>query len=160
MSLTVVLAEDDPDIQLVARLALKRAGFIVTVVGNGQEALDAVRQQPPDVVLLDWMMPELDGPETCRQLKADPATAAIPVIFLTAKSQEAEIQRGLSLGAAGYVTKPFDALSLGQQVKDIVAAQTLVKIRTRAFIGLWLIYLLAATAIGLIAYTYTSDLSH
>ena len=115
MNLTVVLAEDDLDIQLVAPLALKRSGFVVRVVGNGQEALDAIRLDPPDVVLLDWMMPELDGPETCRQLKANPATAAIPVIFLTAKSQEAEIQRGLSLGAAGYVTKPFDALSLGQQ---------------------------------------------
>lgn len=78
MNMTVVLAEDDPDIQLVARLALKRAGFIVTVGGNGQEALAAIRRQPPDVVLLDWMMPELDGPETCRQLKADPATAGIP----------------------------------------------------------------------------------
>ena len=90
------------------------------VVGNGQEALIAIRDQKPDVVLLDWMMPELDGPETCRQLKRDPATASIPVIFLTAKSQESEIQRGLSLGAAGYVTKPFDALTLGQQVKNIV----------------------------------------
>lgn len=118
--MNAILAEDDPDIQLVARLALKRAGFTVQVVGNGQEALDAIRQQPPDVVLLDWMMPELDGPETCRRLKADPATANIPVIFLTAKSQEAEIQRGLSLGAAGYVTKPFDALALGQQVRAIV----------------------------------------
>jgi two-component system phosphate regulon response regulator PhoB len=93
------------------------------VVGNGQEALDAIKQQAPDVVLLDWMMPELDGPETCRRLKSNPETAGIPVIFLTAKSQEAEIQRGLSLGAAGYVTKPFDALALGQQVKDIVAKQ-------------------------------------
>ena len=118
--MTVVLAEDDPDIQLVARLSLKRAGFTVTVVSNGQEALDTIRRQPPDVVLLDWMMPELDGLETCRQLKADPETAMIPVVFLTAKSQEAEIQRGLSLGASGYVTKPFDALTLGQQVKDIV----------------------------------------
>lgn len=124
MSLSVILAEDDPDIQLVARLALKRAGFIVRVVNNGQEALDAVREQRPDVVLLDWMMPELDGPETCRRLKADPDTASIPVVFLTAKSQETEIQRGLSLGAAGYVTKPFDALMLGQQVKDIVARET------------------------------------
>jgi CheY-like chemotaxis protein len=123
MSLSVILAEDDPDIQLVARLALKRAGFNVTVVGNGQEALEAVQRTPPDVILLDWMMPELDGPETCRRLKADPSTAAIPVIFLTAKSQEAEIQRGLSLGAAGYVTKPFDALALGQQVRDIVDQQ-------------------------------------
>jgi two-component system alkaline phosphatase synthesis response regulator PhoP len=118
--MTVVLAEDDPDIQLVARLSLKRAGFIVTVVSNGQEALDTIRREPPDVVLLDWMMPELDGLETCRRLKADPETAMIPVVFLTAKSQETEIQRGLSLGASGYVTKPFDALTLGQQVKDIV----------------------------------------
>lgn len=118
--MNVVLAEDDPDIQLVARLALKRAGFTVKVVANGQEALDAIRKQPPDVILLDWMMPELDGPETCRRLKSDPSTANIPVIFLTAKSQEAEIQRGLSIGAAGYVTKPFDALVLGQQVKDIM----------------------------------------
>lgn len=118
--MTVVLAEDDLDIQLVARLALKRAGFAVTVVGNGQEALEAVQAEAPDVVLLDWMMPELDGPETCRRLKADPATSAIPVIFLTAKSQETEIQRGLSLGAAGYVTKPFDALTLGQHIKDII----------------------------------------
>ena len=124
MSLFVILAEDDPDIQLVARLSLKRAGFNVRVVGNGQEALDAIREQKPDVILLDWMMPELDGPETCRQLKADPETSSIPVIFLTAKSQEAEIQRGLSLGAAGYVTKPFDALQLGQQVKDIVIRES------------------------------------
>lgn len=123
MTLSAILAEDDPDIQLVARLALKRAGFDVTVVGNGQEALEAVQRTPPDVILLDWMMPELDGPETCRRLKSDPATAGIPVVFLTAKSQEAEIERGLSLGAAGYVTKPFDALALGQQIKDIVASR-------------------------------------
>jgi DNA-binding response OmpR family regulator len=121
MSLSVVLAEDDPDIQLVARLALQRAGFDVRVVGSGLAALDAVRERPPDVVLLDWMMPGLDGPETCRQLKAAATTAAIPVIFLTAKSQESEIQRGLSLGAIGYVTKPFDALTLGQQVKDLLS---------------------------------------
>ena len=119
--MNVILAEDDPDIQLVARLALKRAGFSVKVVGNGQEAIDAIHEQPPDVILLDWMMPEIDGPETCRRLKADPSTSSIPVIFLTAKSQEAEIQRGLSLGAAGYVTKPFDALTLGQHVKDIIS---------------------------------------
>lgn len=121
--MTVVLAEDDADIQLVARLALKRAGFTVKVVGNGREALEEIRREPPDVILLDWMMPELDGPETCRQLKADPATSRIPIVFLTAKSQEAEIQRGLSLGAAGYVTKPFDALALGQQIRDIVDRQ-------------------------------------
>lgn len=121
MSLSVVLAEDDPDIQLVARLALQRAGFEVRVVGSGLAALDAVRERAPDVVLLDWMMPDLDGPETCRTLKAASETAGIPVIFLTARSQESEIQRGLSLGAIGYVTKPFDALTLGQQVKDLLS---------------------------------------
>jgi CheY-like chemotaxis protein len=121
MSLAAVLAEDDPDIRLVARLALERAGFEVRAVGSGLAALDAVRERRPDVVLLDWMMPELDGLETCRRLKADPATAALPVIFLTAKSQERDIQRGLSLGAIGYVTKPFDALSLGDQVRGLLA---------------------------------------
>ena len=102
--------------------ALRQLG--ATLTPEARTAIERVGELRPDVVLLDWMMPELDGPETCRQLKADPATAGIPVVFLTAKSQEAEIQRGLSLGAAGYVTKPFDALSLGQQVKDIVAATT------------------------------------
>ena len=118
--MTVVLAEDEPDIQLVARLALKRAGFTVRVVTNGLEAIAAVHEARPDVVLLDWMMPELDGPETCQRLKADPATASVPIIFLTARSQEAEIQRGLSLGARGYITKPFDALTLGEQVKQLL----------------------------------------
>lgn len=122
MSLTIVLAEDEPDIQLVARISLKRAGFTVRVVSNGREAMAAIRETEPAALLLDWMMPEMDGPETCRQLKADPATAHIPVIFLTARSQEAEIQRGLSLGAVGYITKPFDALTLGEQVKQLLSA--------------------------------------
>lgn len=119
--MTVVLAEDEPDIQLVARLALKRAGFTVRVANNGDEALAAVRDDAPDVVLLDWMMPGMDGPEVCRRLKEDPATMHIPVIFVTARSQQAEIERGLSLGAAGYITKPFDALTLGDQVRQILA---------------------------------------
>lgn len=120
MSLRLVLAEDDPDIQLVARLALKKAGFEVRIVGSGRAALDAVAADPPDLVLLDWMMPEMDGPEACRRLKADPATAAIPVIFLSARSQAAEVQRGLALGAAGYITKPFDALRIGDEVRRIL----------------------------------------
>lgn len=121
MSLRVLLAEDDLDIQLVARVALKRAGFTVSVVGNGAAAIEAVKRDPPDVVLLDWMMPGVDGLEACRQLKADAATRHLPVIFLTAKTQEAEIQRGLGLGAVGYITKPFDALTLGDRVKALIA---------------------------------------
>lgn len=120
MSLKAVLAEDDPDIQLVARLSLKRAGFQVVIANNGAEALAKIIAEKPDVALLDWMMPELDGVEVCRRLKADPETAAIPVIFLTARSQEQELKTGLSMGAIGYITKPFDALTLGDRVRELL----------------------------------------
>lgn len=122
MSLSVILAEDEPDIQLVARLALKRAGFDVRVVDNGAEAVAAAEARLPDVILLDWMMPGTDGPTACVELKANPATAGVPVIFLTARSQQSEIARGLALGAAGYITKPFDAMMLGDQVKALMSA--------------------------------------
>ena len=117
----LLLAEDEPDVQLIARLSLKKAGFTVVTAGNGLEALERVAAERPDVILLDWMMPDMDGYETCRRLKADPATADIPVIFLTARVQEAEVARALALGAAGCIGKPFDALSLGQRVRELVA---------------------------------------
>lgn len=124
MPLRVLLAEDDPDIQRVARLALRRANFDVAVVHNGVEALAWIGTHGADVILLDWVMPELDGLETCTRLKADPATRDIPVIFMTAKSQETDIRRGLELGATGYITKPFDALLLGAQVRALLESRT------------------------------------
>ena len=114
------MAEDDPDIQLVARLSLKKAGYRVIAVSNGAELLARVEQERPDIVLLDWMMPELDGPATCARLHENPATAGIPIVFMTAKSQGFEIERGLSLGAAGYIVKPFDALTLGDELRRIL----------------------------------------
>lgn len=123
MSLHVMLAEDDPDIRLVSRLALKRAGFRVTATANGRELLERVALDRPDVILLDYMMPELDGAETCARLKADPATKDIPVVFLTAKSQGFQVEGGSHLGAAGYITKPYDALTLGAQLKEILERQ-------------------------------------
>lgn len=120
MSTRVLLADDEPDIQLIARLALKRAGFEVTAVANGAEVLARVAEVQPQAILLDWMMPEMDGFETCARLKADPLTRDIPVIFVTAKAQESEIDRGLKLGAVGYITKPFDALTLGSQVRTFL----------------------------------------
>ena len=116
----VLLAEDEPDVQLIARLSLKKAGFTVITAGNGLEALERVAEAKPDVILLDWMMPEMDGFETCKRLKADPLTQAIPVIFLTAKVQENEVSKALALGAAGCIGKPFDAMTLGQQVRAIL----------------------------------------
>lgn len=119
----ILLAEDEPDIRLVARLSLKRAGFDVTTVENGAQALLKIAEAPPDAVLLDWMMPEVDGPQACARLKASPATSGIPVIFLTAKSQESEIRAGLALGAIGYITKPFDVIALGAQVREMLERQ-------------------------------------
>jgi len=116
----LLLAEDEPDVQLIARLSLKKAGFQVTTANNGLEALERVGVERPDVILLDWMMPDLDGFETCRRLKADPETREIPIIFLTAKVQESEVARALALGAAGCIGKPFDALTLGSQVRTIL----------------------------------------
>ena len=116
----MLLAEDDPDIRLVARLALKKAGCRVTVTQNGRELLERIAEEKPDVVLLDWMMPEMDGAETCRRLKQDPATCDIPVVFMTAKSQGFEKDGGAALGASGYILKPFDALTLGDKLKAIL----------------------------------------
>lgn len=119
--MTLLLVDDDPAIRLIAVRALKRAGFTVRTATDGAEALEAVRAEPPDVILLDWMMPEMDGPEVCRRIKKDPAFAGIPIIFLTARSQQAEVAGGLALGAAGYIVKPFDALTLGDEVRALLA---------------------------------------
>ena len=116
----LLLAEDEPDVQLIARLSLKRAGLQVVTVNNGLEVLERVGIEAPDAILLDWMMPDMDGFETCIRLKADPATRNIPVIFLTAKVQESEVAKALALGAVGCIGKPFDALTLGQQVLEIL----------------------------------------
>jgi len=106
--------------QLGAGWSLKCAGFKVVVANYGVEALARVASEKPDVALLDWMMPELDGVEVCRRLKADPETAGVPVIFLTARSQEAELKTGLSMGAVGYITKPFDALTRGARGRELL----------------------------------------
>ncbi len=90
------------------------------MASNGQECLKKVSTERPDVILLDAMMPRMDGYETCRRLKADPATRHIPVIFLTAKAQETEIRKGLALGAVGYLVKPFDPIQLTAQIRQIL----------------------------------------
>ena len=117
----VLLAEDEEDIQKVAKMSLQFQGkWEVIVASNGEECLGKVSAEKPDVILLDAMMPRMDGYETCRRLKADPATRDIPVIFLTAKAQESEIRRGLELGAVGYLVKPFDPMRLARQIIEIL----------------------------------------
>jgi len=117
----VLLAEDDADIQKVAKMSLKFAGVNdVLIVENGEECLAVAGREKPDVILLDVMMPKMDGYEACRRLKDDPATKDIPVIFLTAKAQQFEVKKGMSLGACGYLTKPFNPMTLHAEIAALL----------------------------------------
>jgi CheY-like chemotaxis protein len=119
MSGRLLLVEDEPDILLIGRASLKRAGFDVVTARDGLQALAAVAEERPSVIVMDCLMPELDGFETCARLQADPATREIPIVFLTARSDTATHQRCLALGAVGCIAKPFDPLRLGEQVKAL-----------------------------------------
>jgi CheY-like chemotaxis protein len=117
----VMIADDDEDIRLVCELAVRRIGhWDVTLAATGEEALEGARSEQPDVILLDVMMPEMDGPTTLAMLREDPATAGIPVIFLTAKAQKHEVERYLALGATGVIVKPFEVESLADEIRRIV----------------------------------------
>lgn len=117
----ILLAEDEPDIQFVTRIALEDEGHRVVVVDDGQAAVEQARADSFDVVLLDIMMPHLDGFDVCRELKSDPRTRDLPVIFLTARSQEFEVRAGLHVGALGYIVKPFDVFTLVSEIKALLA---------------------------------------
>src|SRR5919108_1786842 len=103
----VLIVDDEPHIVLSLEFLLERAGYETASAGDGDEALALVRRLRPSVVLLDIMMPGRNGYAVCQAIKSDPGLRAIPVIMLSAKGQEVEIRKGLELGAAAYVTKPF-----------------------------------------------------
>lgn len=116
----IMYVEDEPDIQSVAKLALEiLGGYEVLLCGNGAEALDQVGGFAPSLILLDVMMPDMDGPTTLEHLREDPNTAQIPVIFLTAKAQASDIKRYQALGALDVIAKPFDPMTLAVQVQKI-----------------------------------------
>ena len=118
----VLLVDDDPDIRLVGELALSSVGgWRATVASSGDEALDLATAERPDVILLDVMMPQIDGPSTLKALRAREETADIPVIFCTAKAQRHEVAYFESLGAAGVIPKPFDPMTLASVVESILA---------------------------------------
>lgn len=121
MALRILLIEDDPDIQKMVQLSLKyQGGHQVTVASGGREGLEKASADPPDLILLDVMMPEMDGYETCRHLKSQETTQHIPIVFLSARAQQAEIQKGRDLGAVGYLVKPFDPMTLSSQLDAIL----------------------------------------
>jgi two-component system OmpR family response regulator len=116
--------EDEPDIQVVARIALEDVGgFVVSTASSGVEGLAMAEGLAPDLILLDVMMPGMDGPATLAALRAHPATASIPVIFMTAKVQSHEISRYKALGALGVINKPFDPMTLAAEVRAMWAPQ-------------------------------------
>ena len=117
----VLIVDDEPDIRRIAKLGLSRVGKMEVVEAtNGMEALVRAKEDHPDAVLLDVMMPGLDGPSTLARLREDPATAAIPVVFLTAKAIATEVDRLKALGAAGVLTKPFDPMTLARELRGVL----------------------------------------
>jgi two-component system, OmpR family, alkaline phosphatase synthesis response regulator PhoP len=116
----VLVVDDEPDILALVEYNLQKEGFAVTCVTSGEAALAAARTRVPDLVVLDLMLPGVDGLEVCRRLKADAAAKHIPIVMLTAKGGEADVVAGLELGAADYVTKPFSPRVLVARVKAVL----------------------------------------
>lgn len=113
----ILYVEDDQDIQAVAKIALEMVGgFTLKICSSGQEAVDSIAAFTPDLVLLDVIMPGMDGPATLRRLREMPAAANIPMIFMTAKAQPKDVAEYLAMGAQGVIAKPFDPMRLANEV--------------------------------------------
>jgi two-component system OmpR family response regulator len=116
----ILLVEDDADIQTIARLALEMVGgFTVHVCSDGAQALAEATGFAPDIILLDVMMPGMDGPTTLIELRKQPSLISTPVIFMTAKVQPSEIADYVKRGAIGVIAKPFDPMTLATQIKEL-----------------------------------------
>jgi len=120
---TILVVDDEEDIRELVELNLSREGYHVLTCETGEQALHRVTAKPPDVIVLDQMLPGMDGLEVCRRLKADSKTQQIGVVILTAKGEEAEIVTGLELGADDYVTKPFSGKVLVARVRRLLRKQ-------------------------------------
>lgn len=120
----ILVVEDDRDIADLVGLYLTKAGFAAEIVGSGAEALTALAAQPPDLVILDVMLPHVTGTEVCRLIRANPKTASTPVIMLTARADEADRIAGLELGADDYIAKPFSPAELVARVKALLRRAT------------------------------------
>jgi len=116
----ILAVDDEPHILKLVVFSLKSGGYDVLEASDGLSAISVCQAEQPDLVLMDVMMPALDGYEACRRLKSDPATAGIPVIMLTAKTQASEQKTGRDVGAAHYITKPFTPKDLVAQVREFL----------------------------------------
>jgi CheY-like chemotaxis protein len=119
----ICYVEDDEDIQRIVRMSLERVGkMTVALVGDPTQALATMAEFRPDLVMLDWMMPVMDGPALFRQMKLRPETSALPVVFITARASQRDLDELKSLGAAGTISKPFSPKDLPDQLRAIWAA--------------------------------------
>ncbi len=119
----ILVVDDEASVRVLAEACIRHAlgdGYTVVCAAGGAAGVEVAQRERPDLVLLDIMMPEVDGYEVCRQLKAAPETRDIPVLFLTAKAETKAVDAGLRLGADGYVIKPFNAITLAAQISEIL----------------------------------------
>ena len=123
MAASVLVVDDEPNIVLSLEFLMRQAGYDVRVARDGDAALAEIAARPPDLVLLDVMMPGRDGYEVCQAIRADPACASTRIVMLTARSREVEREKGLAMGADDYVTKPFSTRALVERVQALLAAR-------------------------------------
>jgi two-component system alkaline phosphatase synthesis response regulator PhoP len=116
----ILVVDDEEDLLELVGFKLSREGYQVQCVGSGEEALKQVRKEPPSLIVLDWMLPAVDGLEVCRRLKGDPKTRDIPIVMLTAKGEESDIVKGFERGADDYIAKPFSPRVLAARVKALL----------------------------------------
>ncbi|RFA29032.1 two-component system response regulator [Alkalilimnicola ehrlichii] len=122
MSKRILIADDEPNIVLSLEFLLQNAGYEVATATDGEAALTAIADQRPDLVLLDVMMPRKDGYEVCQILRSDEAYRDLKIVMLTAKGRDVEQEKGLSLGADDYITKPFATQDVVQRVRHLLEA--------------------------------------
>jgi len=120
MAHRILIVDDEPSIVISLQFLMTREGYEVALAGDGEAALQAIQANPPDLVILDVMMPKLNGFDVCQRIRSDPRYQAVRVLMLTAKGREVEMARGLALGADAYVTKPFSTKDLVAEVRRLL----------------------------------------
>lgn len=120
MAKKILIADDEQNIVISLEFLMKREGFTVCIAADGQEAIDKVRSETPDLILLDIMMPRKNGYEVCQEIRSDPQLQGTRILMLTAKGREMEVTKGLAMGADAYMTKPFSTRELVTKVKSLL----------------------------------------
>lgn len=118
---SILIVEDEPDIIMLVKRSLSQKAFRLLEAESGTVALDLLKKEKPDLILLDVMMPDMDGFEVCRQIKADETLKTIPVVFLTVRNNQEDMERGRRAGALGYFTKPFDPFKLSNEIEKLLS---------------------------------------